>query len=602
MTAVRLKERSELEESSTWRLEDIFENDQDWETEFKQTEELIGVGETYRGRLGESADTLLACLQWTDDLSLKIEEIYTYARMRRDEDNRRDRYQAMTDRAGMLSVKIGSALSFVAPEILSLPPAVFDEYDQDPALALYQRALREIVRQREHVLSLREEKILAETAELADTPHQVFTMANNADLKFSEIKDEQGQMVELTKGNYTQFMEKDNRQVRQDAFQTLYAAYGKQMNTWAALLNASVKKDVFYAKVRHYPSALEGSLDGDNIPLTVYDSLIETVHAFLPDLYRYLALRKKMLALEELHMYDIYVPIVPEIKQTIPFAQAKELIRQGLEPLGPEYAGILEQGFQNRWIDVYENVGKTSGAYSWGTYSAHPYVLLNHQDTLDSAFTLAHEMGHALHTWYSNRHQPYPYAGYKIFVAEVASTLNEALLSEHLMKTTADPKALAYIINHYLEQFRGTIFRQTMFAEFEKKTHERVESGESLTADALSGLYGELNAEYYGPGVVNDPEIRSEWARIPHFYSAFYVYKYATGFSAAIALANRILNKEKGAVEDYIRFLSSGSSAEPIELLRRAGVDMTTPQPVSEALKSFGSLVTRLEELLSEAL
>ncbi|MDR3271388.1 MAG: oligoendopeptidase F family protein, partial [Peptococcaceae bacterium] len=386
MASVKLRERSELAEEYKWNLADIYASDQAWEDEFTLTEGLSQNAATYRDRLGESAATLAACLQWMDELSMRLEELYTYARMRRDEDNRQDRYQAMTDRAGTLAVKVGSALSFVAPELLGLAQDVFDALYQDPQLELYRQMLDELVRQREHVLSPPEEKILAEAGELAEAAQAVFTMANNADLKFPEILDENGESVELTKGNYTNFMESADRRVRREAFQTLYQTYGQQMNTWAALLNANVKADIFYAKVRRYPSALAASLDGDCILPPVYDALIETVHEFLPDLYRYLALRKKALKLDELHMYDIYVPIVQESKQNISFDQAKQMIREGLAPLGPEYLDLLELGFGNHWIDVYENIGKTSGAYSWGTYRSHPYVLLNYQGTLDAMF------------------------------------------------------------------------------------------------------------------------------------------------------------------------------------------------------------------------
>ena len=542
---------------------------------------------------------MLACFEWMDEVGQSIGEIYTYARMRRDEDNRNPNYQALTDRAGALSVKAGSALAFVVPEILALPEGKLQQFrDENKAMALYDHALEDILRKREHVLTPEEEKLLAEMGEIAEGPSTIFGMANNADLKFPSIKNEKGEEVELTKGNYIQFMESEDRRVRQEAFETFYATYQKQINTWAAILTANIKGDVFFAKARRYPSAIEASLDDDKVPLTVYDSLIDTVREFLPEMHRYVKLRKKALGLDELHMYDIYVPMVSEVKMKIPYQEAVDMCREGLKPLGEEYGKVLEKGFTSHWIDVYENQGKTSGAYSWGTYRSHPYVLLNHQDTLDSMFTIAHEMGHALHTYFSNRTQPHIYAGYKIFVAEVASTLNEALVMDHLLKTTEDPKLLAYLLNHYLEQFRGTVFRQTMFAEFEKKTHAMVEKGEALTAELLSQTYLQLNEDYYGPDVVMDPQIAIEWARIPHFYNAFYVYKYATGFSAATALARRILDDGQPAVERYIEFLSSGSSDYPIELLRKAGVDMETPVPVREALQVFKGLVDRLEGLL----
>lgn len=597
--SLKLKSRTEIPDTFKWKLEDIFASDTAWEDEFKLAEKLSEEAGKYQGHLQERPENLVHCFQWMDDLGQKIEELYTYARMRRDEDNRQARYQAMTDRAGMLSVRISSATSFVVPELLAMPEETLNKFRKIPELQLYAHALDEIIRKKAHVLSLQEEKILAEAGEIADAPSTIFGMANNADLKFPAIHDEQGREVELTKGNYIQFMENNKREVRQEAFQTLYHTYQKQINTWAATLNANVKADVFFAKVRKYPSALEGSLDDDRVPVSVYDSLIDTVHEFLPAMYRYIKLRKKALASDDLHMFDIYVPIVPEVEMKISYEEAKKMVLEGLKPLGDEYQSILDKGFNSGWIDVYENEGKTSGAYSWGTYNSHPYVLLNHQDTLDSMFTIAHEMGHSLHTYFSNREQPHLYAGYKIFVAEVASTLNEALVMEHLLKTTQDSKLLAYLVNHYLEQFRGTIFRQTMFAEFEKKTHAMVEAGMALTAENLSETYKELNSLYYGPDVVADEEIALEWARIPHFYSAFYVYKYATGFSAAIALASMILKEGEPAVKRYLQFLSSGSSDYPIELLRKAGVNMETPVPVREALQVFSGLIERLEKLLA---
>lgn len=595
----KLKVRTEIPDNFKWHLEDIFPNNEAWEEEFVRVENILKEGERFAGRLGESVDSLMACFEWMDDLGLRLEEVYTFARMRRDEDNRQAIYQAMTDRAGMLAVRAGSATSFVVPEILAIPETRLETFRRDSRLDLYDRALDEIVRKREHVLSPAEEKLLAEAADLAEAPQAIFSMATNADLKFPVIRDENGQEVELTKGNYIQFMESHERLVRTEAFHTLYTTYGKHTNSWAAMLNASVKSDVFFARSRRYDSAVKASLDDDKVPLQVYDSLVNTVHEFLPVMYRYVRLRKKALKLDDLHMYDIYVPIVPEIKMNIPYDEAKRMVSDGLSPLGADYLNVLAEGFQSGWVDVYENEGKTGGAYSWGTYRTHPYVLLNHQNTLDSMFTIAHEMGHALHTYYSNKHQPHLYAGYKIFVAEVASTLNEALVMEHLLRTTKDQKLLAYLINHYLEQFRGTVFRQTMFAEFERKTHAVIEEGGALTAENLSQMYGELNSLYYGSEVVRDPEISLEWARIPHFYNAFYVYKYATGFSAAIALAKAILNEGETAVARYMQFLSGGSSDYPINLLRLAGVDMETPTPVRDALNTFVNLEERLEQLLT---
>lgn len=600
MEQQRLKSRTENPEATKWHLEDIFSDNDQWEKGFTHVEKLLGKGKEFEGHLADASETLIACFEWMDDLSLEIEEVYTYARMRRDEDNRNADYQALTDRAGALAVKVSSSASFVVPELLAMPERRLKEFrTTSKKMKLYNQALEDILRKKEHVLSSIEEKLLAEVGEIAEAPGAIFSMANNADLKFPSIVDESGRSVELTKGNFIMFMESHQQGVRKAAFETLYHTYEKQKNTWAATLNSSVKSDVFFAKARKYPSAIEASLDDDRVPLTVYDSLIDTVHEFLPQMHRYIQLRKKALKQDELHMYDIYVPIVPETTMAITYEEAKNMVIDGLKPLGEDYIKILEEGFEKKWIDVYENEGKTSGAYSWGTYRSHPYVLLNHQDTLDSMFTLAHEMGHSLHTFLSNRAQPHLYAGYKIFVAEVASTLNEALVMERLLEITKDPKTLAYLINHYLEQFRGTIFRQTMFAEFEKKIHAVVEEGGALTADTLSEIYRNLNAVYYGQEVILDPEIAIEWARIPHFYNAFYVYKYATGFSAATAFARAILDEGEPAVAKYLKFLSGGGSDYPIELLRKAGVDMETPVPVRNALQVFTGLVERLETLLA---
>lgn len=595
-----LRSREEIPQEYKWNLEDIFISNEEWEKRFKETEKMIRLADNYNGKMAESADIFIGCLEWADKLSLNIEDLFTYARMRRDEDNRIALYQGMTDRATMLSVQAGSALSFIVPEILAIPTDKFEVIRKDSRMDIYAHYLDNILRQKEHVLSLAEEKLLAEASELAAAPSTIFSMANDADLKIGHIKDEEGREVELTKGNFIKYMESKERGVREQAFKTLYAAYGRQLNTWAAMLNSSVKADVFFSRARRYNSAIEGALDDDKVPLAVYDSLISTVHSYLPEFQRYLKLRQEVLGVDKLHMYDIYVPFVPEMDEHIPFEEAKDKVRKGLEPLGEEYLKVLDEGYNSGWIDIYENSGKTSGAYSWGTYSAHPYVLLNHQNTLDSLFTLAHEMGHALHSYFSNKNQSHLYAGYKIFVAEVASTLNESLVMRHLIETTQDNKMKAYLLNHYLEQFRGTVFRQTMFAEFEKEIHAAVERNESLTAEYLSKIYRGLNLKYFGSEIILDQEIDIEWARIPHFYNAFYVYKYATGFSAATALAQQILTEGQPAVQRYLGFLASGGSDYPINILRKAGVDMEKPEPVHEALEVFTSLLDQLEGLLKQ--
>lgn len=597
--AEALRTRENIPEEYKWNLSHIFSGDEEWEKAFKEIEEMLKEAEKFRGKLSSGAEVVAECIEWSDQLSLKLEDLFGYARMKRDEDNRVAIYQAFTDRVTTLSVKASTALSFIVPELLAIPDERLKEYLNDPQLSVYKHYIENIIRQKAHVLSLQEERLLAEAGELADAPGTIFTMANDADLKFGSIGNEDGKEVEITKGNFIKFMESEERRVRKDAFTTLYDSYEKQVNTFAAMLNSSIKADCFYARVRKYNSAIEQALDADKIPLAVYESLIATVNDYLPVMERYLKLRKKVLGLDEIHMYDIYAPLVPEMNTHIPFEEAKSTVREGLQPLGGNYLKVLDEGYKSGWIDIYENVGKTSGAYSWGTYSSHPYVLLNHQDNLNSLFTLAHEMGHALHSYFSNKKQIHLYAGYTIFVAEVASTLNESLVMMHLIETTQDKTMKAYLINHYLEQFRGTIFRQTMFAEFEKNTHAAVERGESLTAESLTSMYQDLNKRYYGPDMNLDSEIGIEWARIPHFYNAFYVYKYATGFSAATALAQQILKEGEPAVNRYLDFLGSGGSDYPIELLRRAGVDMEKPEPVKEALDVFSQMVQELEKLLA---
>ncbi|KUO64860.1 MAG: oligopeptidase PepB [Gracilibacter sp. BRH_c7a] len=597
-----LRSREEIPQEDKWRLEDIFISDDEWEKTFALAEKTVAEAQKFAGKLNQSVDIFVDCLKWAESLGLYLENLYTYAKMRRDEDNRIPKYQGLTDRASMLSVQAGSALSFIVPEILAIPDDKLAQFRQDSRLEIYKHYLDNIIRQKAHILSLAEEKILAEAGELAAAPSTIFSMANDADLKIGYIKDEKQKEVELTKGNYIKYLESTDRMVRKDAYNTMYTAYGKQINSWAAMINASVKADCFFARVRKYNSAIEGALDDDKVPLTVYDSLISTVHKYLPEFQRYIGLRKKILGVEELNMYDLYVPLVPELNTHIPYDEAKSTVRTGLVPLGEEYLSVLDKGYDEHWIDIYENIGKTSGAYSWGTYSAHPYVLLNHQNNLNSLFTLAHEMGHALHSYFSNKNQPHIYAGYKIFVAEVASTLNESLVMRHLIDTTSDNKMKAYLINYYIEQFRGTVFRQTMFAEFEREIHGAVERNESLTVEYLNEIYRNLNLKYFGSAINLDDNIAIEWARIPHFYNAFYVYKYATGFSAATALAQQIVEEGQPAVERYLKFLGSGGSDYPIELLRRAGVDMEKPEPVEQALDVFVELLDMLEELITHTI
>lgn len=597
-----LPKRNEIPEEFKWRLEDIYASNDLWEQDVAKAKEMAAKISSYQGTLGQSGSRLLEVLTLQDELTKTMDQIYVYARMRRDEDNANATYQALTDRATTLSVQTYSALSYIQPEILAISDERLNQFVKEEAgLEHYRLLIDEIVRFKPHTLSASEEALLAEMGELSGAPSKIFGMLNNADLRFPMITDEQGEKVELTKGRYTQFMESKDRAVRQGAFEALYATYGKHRNTIAATLTSAVKRDVIYARVRKYESALKASLFADNIEQSVYDNLIETVHEHLALMHRYVELRKQMLGLDELHMYDLYVPMVPEVEMNISYDQAVETIEAALQPLGEDYGRVLKEGFTSGWIDVHENEGKTSGAYSWGAYTTHPYVLMNYQNNVNNMFTLAHEMGHALHSYYSNHNQSYTYADYRIFVAEVASTLNEALLMQHLLATTTEKTKRMYLLNYYMEQFRGTLFRQTMFAEFEKIIHAKTEKEEALTADSLGEIYRELNVHYHGPQMVMDSQIDLEWTRIPHFYNNFYVYKYATGFSAAISLAKQILTEGAPAVERYLTFLKSGGSDYPLELLKKAGVDMTSPTPIREALAVFKELLDEMEALSKEA-
>lgn len=594
-----IKKREDISPEFKWRLEDIYADENLWEQDFAAVRTLTREIESKKGTLGNSAGDLLNVLRLSDELGKKSEKLYVYARMRRDENNAKPNYQALFDRAQTVSIEAGSATAFIVPEILQIPESNLQEFLQSSSdLAVYGHFIDEILRQKEHILSPDEERLLAMSADLSMASNNIFTMLNNADLKFQVIKDEQGNEVELTKGRYSGFMESSDRSVRQAAFAALYDAYQKLINTLGASLGASVKRDIFYARVRKYPSARQASLDQDNVPVEVYDRLIESVHDHMDLMYRYMKIRKKMLGIEELHFYDLYTPLVPEYKLEVPYEKAQEKVIKALQPLGDEYTGLLKEGFAGGWIDVYENEGKTSGAYSWGAYETNPYVLLNYENKLDDMFTLAHEMGHSLHSWYSQHNQPYVYSQYTIFVAEVASTVNESLLIDYLLQNSQDKQEKIYLINHYLEQFRGTVYRQTMFAEYEKIIHDRAEQGEALTPELLKQIYRDLNRLYYGPDIVLDEQIEFEWARIPHFYSAFYVYKYATGFSSATALKEKILKEGQPAVDRYIEFLKAGSTDYPVALLQKAGVDLLTPEPVNDALAFFGELLDQLEQLV----
>ncbi|MCP1450044.1 oligoendopeptidase F [Priestia megaterium] len=597
----KLPSRSEIKVEDTWKLEDIFASDDAWEKEFEEVKALIPQMEKFKGKLGESAQTLYDALQEQDELTMRVSKLYTYAHMRYDQDTTNSFYQGLNDRIKTLYTQIASALSYVTPEILSVEESKIKQYmAEHKELKLYAHALDEITRERPHILSESEEALLAQASEVLGSSSNTFGMLNNADLEFPSIKDENGEEVEITHGRYIRFLESSDRRVREEAFKAVYETYGKFKNTFASTLSGTVKKDNFSARVRHYNSARHSALSTNNIPEEVYDNLVKTVNDNLHLLHRYIDLRKKVLGIEELHMYDLYTPLVKDVKMEVTYEEAKDYILKGLKPLGEDYRNVLKEGFENRWVDVHENKGKRSGAYSSGTYGTNPYILMNWQDNVNNLFTLAHEFGHSVHSYYTRKTQPYPYGDYSIFVAEVASTCNEALLNDYLLKTIDDEKQRLYLLNHYLEGFRGTVFRQTMFAEFEHDVHVRAQNGEPLTPELLTKLYYDLNKKYFGDNLVIDEEIGLEWARIPHFYYNYYVYQYATGFSAAAALSKQILEEGDAAVERYVGFLKSGSSDYPIEVLKKAGVDMTTSQPIEEALAVFEEKLTEMERLLNQ--
>jgi oligoendopeptidase F len=596
-----LPKRDEVDDRFKWDLTKIFDSDAKWEEAFQEVKSLLPETNAFQGSLTESAQKLAEGLRLRDKLSSKMAKVYVYAHLKKDEDSTNPTYIAFEDRAKNLFVKVNSALSFVVPEILNTEEETIRQYFlENKQLHMYEHALDEIMRQKEHVLSAAEEAVLAQTGELASAPNDIYTMISNADMKFPSVTDEHGEERELTHGRFRQFMQSPDRSVRKQAFEAMYSTYRKQINTLAATLNASIKKDVFMARVRKYPSSLHAGVFKDNIDTEVYKNLINTIHEHLPLFRRYLQLRQKALGVEQLHMYDIYVPFVQDAGMTFSYEQAQELVLQSLSPLGDEYVTEVKKGLTDGWVDVYENVGKRSGAYSAGTYGTPPYILMNYEDTLDDVFTLAHELGHSMHSYYSRKEQPYVYSNYTIFVAEVASTLNEALLTRYLLEKTDDPHQKFYILDHYLDGFRGAVFRQTMFAEYEMKIHEKVEQGEALTADTLSKLYYGLNKQYFGEVMDIDRDIELEWARIPHFYYTFYVYKYATGYAAAAALSKQILEEGAPAVKRYLSFLKSGGSDYPLELLKKAGVDMTSPEPIREALQVFSSTLDELEQLIEE--
>lgn len=596
-TIQRIPKRSEVPEEFKWALEDIYPTDEAWEKDLEKLKAIPEKVTSYKGRLGESAEALYEFMQLSDEISVLCDSLGNYAQRRADEDTANPKYQGYMGQIMNAYVEINSAGSFETPELIGIPEETINSfYEQKPELKLYKRQLDRVRRKKEHILSEAEERIIALTGEMGQSPENIYSMFSDADLKFADAVDKDGKAHQVTHGSYIPLVQSSDRVLRKSAFESMYAAYGSYKNTCAAILNGQIKAVQFYSKARRYNSSLEAALDGNEVPVEVYTNLIQAVHENMHYMYDYVALRKKLLGVDELHFYDLYTPVVSDVDMKISFEEAKETVLKALAPMGEDYLAILKEGFENRWIDVYENEGKTSGAYSAGA-RVHPYVLLNHKDTLNCMFTLAHEMGHAIHSYLSNKNQPVVYSDYVIFVAEVASTCNEALLMQYLLKNTEDKKEKAYLINYFLEQFRTTLYRQTMFAEFELKINEMCAAGESLTAEKCCEIYGELNKLYFGDGIVLDEDIKLEWARIPHFYYDYYVYQYATGYSAAIALSQRILKEGESAVKDYLSFLKGGCSADPITLLKIAGVDMSTTKPVSDALEMFGELIKEMETL-----
>lgn len=596
----KIPERSEIREADKWAIHDIYATDELWEEDLKKAKALIPQYAEFVGKLGQDAQTLLRYVRLEEEVAVLADALGNYAMRRSDEDARVSKYQAMVSGVTSAYVELNAASSFATPELMAISDETMEAfYAACPELEQYRRYLDNIRRRRAHILSPAEEKLLASAGEMANAPDNIYGMFCDADLTFPDVEDGEGKKHPLSQGTYISYMESSDRVLRKNAFEGLYHTYGSYKNTIAAVLSAQVKQLQFFAQARKYSSSLEASLDATNVPVPVYENLIEAVHENMDKMYRYVALRKKLLGVDELHMYDLYTPLLTGADKRVTIDEAKKNVYDALAPLGEDYRKVLKEGFDNRWIDVYENVGKRSGAYSAGA-RVHPFVLLNFTGTLDSQFTLAHEMGHAMHSYLSNKHQKPLDADYVIFVAEVASTCNEALFMEHLLARTTDRKERAYLINHFLEQFRTTLYRQTMFAEFERNIGRMAQDGTALTPDVLNAEYRRLNRLYFGDGIVLDDEIDMEWMRIPHFYYNYYVFQYATGYAAAIALSRRILREGESAVKDYLGFLSGGCSKSPIDLLRGAGVDMSTTKPVEEALALFGELLDEMEALMKD--
>ena len=596
----RIPQRSEIAVEDTWNTADLYVSDEAWEADLKVLEASGDEAGKYAGKLGESGKILYQYLSRMEELDQKGSLLGNYCMRKADEDTRVAKYQAMKGQFMNVVVGLGAKCSFETPEIMDISDEKLEAfYAEEPGLERYRRYLINMRRRREHILSPAEEKLLAAAGEMAGQPDDIYGAFADADITFPDAVDSKGNKHPLSQGTFVACEESSDRELRKSAYENLYNTFGAFKNTAAAILNAQGKQLKFFADARKYPSTLDAALDRTQVPTSVYLNLIEAVHKNMDKMHRYVTLRKKLLGVDELHFYDVYTPLLADVDKKIPFADAKQTVYDAMAPLGEDYRKVLKEGFENRWIDVYQNEGKRSGAYSAGA-AVHPYVLLNYSGTLDSQFTLAHEMGHALHSWHSNKYQNPIDSDYVIFVAEVASTCNEALLMEHLLAKTTDKKERAYLINHFLDQFKGTLYRQTMFAEFELNVGKMIGEGKTLTADALCAEYKRLNEEYFGPDMIVDDLIALEWARIPHFYYNYYVFQYATGYSAAIALSRKILKEGESAVKDYIRFLSGGCSKSPIDLLKDAGVDMTSPEPVNQALQLFGELLDEMEALMAE--
>lgn len=589
----KLKSRNEINEEFKWKIEDLVSSNEIWEERLETLKKDFLSINKFKGKINIS--NLFECLSLRDKITNETMALYIYANLKNNEDSTNSFYQSLSSKGDSLMSLYQSSIAFLEPEILELDEKKLLESIESGDLKLYNHYIKNMIRNKKHILSSEKEEILANAYEISQSPDNIFSMINNADAKYDKIKNEEGKYIEVTHGNYGILLENPNREIRKQAFKSMYKYYYNLKNTLATTYTSSVKADIFNSKVRNYNSSLENALSVTNVPIDVYKNLISTVHKFLPIMHKYVNVRKKRLGLSEIHFYDLYTPIVKDIDKKIKFEDAKEIILKALEPLGDDYLKNVKIAFDNRWIDIYENVGKRSGAYVWGTYGCHPFVSLNYANNIDSMFTLAHEMGHALHSHYSTTNQPFIYSDYTIFLAEIASTVNEALLMQYLLKTTENENQKLYLINHFMEQFRTTLFRQTMFAEFEMIVHEKIENGEPQTFDSLCKIYKELNIKYYGNDIVIDEEITWEWSRIPHFYSAFYVYQYATGYSCAIAFSKKIL--EDKAPEPYLNFLKSGSSDYSTEILKKAGIDMTKKEPIENAIKVFESLVNEMDKI-----